>query len=371
MKKLMALSLALLMTLSLAACGSKTEQPSTGSNSSDAEATGFVPSKNVTWICTSSAGGGSDIFSRQIADIMKNEDLVNGQTIVISNETDGSGEVGRNKVATMKAGDADYTLLTFNSGDLMPMVQNTKNRSSNFRILAIMAVDKQLMFSCPASDAKTDYAKAGGDQNDFAAAIEAAKNGTFVVIGGSKGDDITTYQKLLAEVGLTEQQMGYITYDSTSDAITAALGEPTLLGKIMAASLLGAASVGAFSLRESRDDEKVTTESCEEIPMTTITESWKFKKTAGSMPRFGTVAGLALPPALALDYMYNKWRYGDMADVKAEQPGISGMALKAGRFVKEHPVLTTIGSGLIGSQMLRMPRFGRRIVPPVTMKRQA
>ena len=31
----MALSLALLMTLSLVACGSKTEQPSTGSNSSD------------------------------------------------------------------------------------------------------------------------------------------------------------------------------------------------------------------------------------------------------------------------------------------------------------------------------------------------
>ena len=227
MKKFLALSLALLMALSLAACGSKTEQPAASDNSGDAstaESTGFIPSKNVTWSCTSSAGGGSDIFSRQIADIMKNEDLVNGQTIVISNETDGSGEVGRNKVATMKAGDADYTLLTFNSGDLMPMVQNTKNRSSNFRILAIMAVDKQLMFSCPASDAKTDYAKAGGDQNDFAAAIEAAKNGTFVVIGGSKGDDITTYQKLLAEVGLTEQQMGYITYDSTSDAITAALG---------------------------------------------------------------------------------------------------------------------------------------------------
>ena len=227
MKKLMALTLALLMTLSLAACGGKTEQPAaSGSNNSSApaEAAAFVPSKNITWICTSSAGGGSDIFSRKISDIMKNDNLVNGQTIVVSNETDGSGEVGRNKVATMKAGDADYTLLTFNSGDLMPMVKNTKNRSSNFRILAIMAVDKQLLFSCPGSEAKTDYAKAGGDQNDFAAAIEAAKNGTFVVIGGSKGDDITTYGKLLAEVGLTEQQMGYITYDSTSDAITAALG---------------------------------------------------------------------------------------------------------------------------------------------------
>ena len=228
MKKLMALTLALLMTLSLAACGGKkTEQPAaSGSNdsSASAETAAFAPSKNITWICTSSAGGGSDIFSRKIADIMKNDNLVNGQTIVVSNETDGSGEVGRNKVATMKAGDADYTLLTFNSGDLMPMVKNTKNRSSNFRILAIMAVDKQLLFSCPTSESKTDYAKAGGDQTDFAAAIEAAKNGTFVVIGGSKGDDITTYGKLLAEVGLTEQQMGYITYDSTSDAITAALG---------------------------------------------------------------------------------------------------------------------------------------------------
>ena len=224
MKKLMALTLALLMTLSLAACGGKTEQSAPSGDNASTETAAFVPSKNITCICTSSAGGGSDIFSRKIADIMKNDNLVNGQTIVVSNETDGSGEVGRNKVATMKAGDADYTLLTFNSGDLMPMVKNTKNRSSNFRILAIMAVDKQLLFSCPASEAKTDYAKAGGDQNDFAAAIEAAKNGTFVVIGGSKGDDITTYGKLLAEIGLTEQQMGYITYDSTSDAITAALG---------------------------------------------------------------------------------------------------------------------------------------------------
>ena len=227
MKKLMSLTLALLMALSLAACGSKPaekEEAPSQEGSASTETAAFVPEKNITWICTSSAGGGSDIFSRMISDIMKTEDMVNGQTIVVSNETDGAGEIGRNKVATMKAGDADYTLLTFNSGDLMPMVTNTKNRAANFRILAIMAVDKQLLFSCPSSDSKTDYAKAGGDQTDFAAAIEAAKNGTFVVIGGSKGDDITTYNKMLEEVGLTEDQMGYITYDSTSDAITAALG---------------------------------------------------------------------------------------------------------------------------------------------------
>lgn len=223
MKKVFALTLALMMTLSLAACGgSKTEKSAEGGKAA-AETSAFVPEKNITWICTSSAGGGSDIFSRKIADIMSNEDMVNGQTIVISNETDGAGEVGRNKIATMTT-NADYNLLTFNSGDLMPMVTNTANRSSNFRILAIMAVDKQLLFSCGSTTGKTDYAKAGGDLTNFAAAIEAAQNGTHIVIGGSKGDDIATYDALLEELGLTEDQMGYITYDSTGDAITAALG---------------------------------------------------------------------------------------------------------------------------------------------------
>lgn len=218
MKKLAALAVAALtLTASLTACGGGAGGSSAGS---DGE---FVPTKTVTWTCTSSAGGGSDIFSRKIADIMKNEDLVNGQTIVISNETDGAGEVGRNKIATTTM-NADYNLLTFNSGDLMPMVTNTANRSSNFRILAIMAVDKQLLFSCGSATGKTAYAKTGADMTDFAAAIEAAKNGTYVVIGGSKGDDIATYKALIEELGLTEDQMGYITYDSTGDAITAALG---------------------------------------------------------------------------------------------------------------------------------------------------
>jgi putative tricarboxylic transport membrane protein len=173
----------------------------------------FVPTKTVDWVCTSSPGGGSDIFSRQISDIMISEDMVNGQSIVVSNKTDGSGEVGRNEVATMKGDKANYTLLTFNSGDLMPMVENTKNRSENFRILAVMAVDKQLLFK----GKQTKF-------EDFKAAIEAASDGEQVIIGGSKGDDIATYEKLIAELGFSKDVMNYITYDSTGDAITAQLG---------------------------------------------------------------------------------------------------------------------------------------------------
>ncbi len=50
------------------------------------------------------------------------------------------------------------------------------------------------------------------------------KAGNKVVIGGSKGDDIATYQALIAELGVSEDMLTYITYDSTGDAITAALG---------------------------------------------------------------------------------------------------------------------------------------------------
>ena len=203
-KKLMATVLAGVMAVSMLATGC--------GGSKDIKDGKFTPSKSIQWMCTSSAGGGSDIFTRKIGDIMTAENLVNGQTIVVTNNTDGAGEVGRNEVATMK-NNADYQLLTFNSGDLMPMVQNTKNRAANFRILAIMAVDKQLLVKGQ-----------GAKYDKFEDVIAAVQNGEKVVIGGSKGDDIATYQALVAELGVSEDNLTYITYDSTGDAITAALG---------------------------------------------------------------------------------------------------------------------------------------------------
>lgn len=173
----------------------------------------FKPAKQMDWIVTSSAGGGSDIFTRKITEILTEEKIIDGTTFIVNNKTDGSGEIGRNEVANLKGDKANNTLLTFNSGDLMPMVQNTANRSANFNIIAIMAVDKQLIFKGKASKYET-----------FAEAIEAAKGGETIIIGGSKGDDIATYQALLKEIGISQDVMKYITYNSTSEAITAILG---------------------------------------------------------------------------------------------------------------------------------------------------
>ena len=134
MKKFAAIVLAALVAVALFANGS-TEEASSG----------FTPTKDVSWVCTSKPGGGSDIFTTQIKDAMKANGITNAN-IVTDYITDGSGEVGRLQVATTNKAKADYTLLTFNSGDLMPMVKNTDNRVENFRPLAIMAVDKQLLF---------------------------------------------------------------------------------------------------------------------------------------------------------------------------------------------------------------------------------
>ena len=201
MKKFVAIVLSALMVCALFANGTE-----------ETASAGFKPTKDVSWVCTSKPGGGSDIFTTQIKDAMK----VNGITdanIVTEYITDGSGEVGRLQDSTTNKAKADYTLLTFNSGDLMPMVKNTDNRVENFRPLAIMAVDKQLLFV--------------GEQSKYSSwqeIMDALKGGAKIVIAGSKGDDIETYNKLIAELGVPESQLSYIANDATSGAITSLLG---------------------------------------------------------------------------------------------------------------------------------------------------
>jgi len=179
-----------------------------------ANPTGFTPSRDIEWVVTSSPGGGSDIYSRFISDVMTKGNMAGGKTFLVTNKTDGGGEVGRLNVSRVAAGArADHTLLTFNSGDLMPMVKNTANRLANFTPIAIMAEDKQLLFIGESAKYKT-----------FAEVIAAVKGGAKVVIAGSKGDDVATYELLIKELGFSENQLAFIVNDATSAAITSILG---------------------------------------------------------------------------------------------------------------------------------------------------
>ncbi|MBN2656805.1 MAG: tripartite tricarboxylate transporter substrate binding protein [Spirochaetales bacterium] len=173
-----------------------------------AEASGpWAPQKVVEWVVTSSAGGGSSIFTQTIAEIIKNEGLVD-ENIVINYKTDGGGAVGRRMVSTMK--NEAHTLLTFNSGDLQPMVQMEGGDLDGLTPLAVMALDGQIILVNKNSQYKT-----------IQDIISALKGGKRLLMGGSKSDDEAIYNAMKKEVG---GDMEYLRSDSTGEALTQLLG---------------------------------------------------------------------------------------------------------------------------------------------------
>jgi putative tricarboxylic transport membrane protein len=167
----------------------------------------WAPTKNVEWIVTSSAGGGSSIFTQNIVEIIKAEGLVD-QNIIINYKTDGGGAVGRRQVAGMK--DEAYTLLTFNSGDLQPFSTIEGGDLDQVTPLAVMALDGQIIL-----------AKAGSEYQNADDVISALKGGKRLIMGGSKADDEAIFTAVKEQTG---GDIEYLRSDSTSEALTQLLG---------------------------------------------------------------------------------------------------------------------------------------------------
>jgi len=179
--------------------------------SGEAEAAGgdesWTPDRNVEWYCTSSPGGGSSIFTQQIIEIIKEEGLVD-EDILINYKTDGGGAVGRREVSRKNTN--GHTLLTFNNGDLQPLVQLENGDLDMFTPLAVMATDGQILLVRADSRFETGQ--------DF---IDAINAGERIIINGSKGDDINLFERIEEEVG---GDLEYLINDSTGDALTQILG---------------------------------------------------------------------------------------------------------------------------------------------------
>lgn len=115
MKKFIALTLAMLMVLSLAACGSKSnaETSSSTGTSSSAPATSATetpktdfPTKAITVIIPYDAGGGSDLMTRKVCSIVEQQ---TGWTLTCTNVPGGSGATGYVELLSRKAD--GYTVL--------------------------------------------------------------------------------------------------------------------------------------------------------------------------------------------------------------------------------------------------------------------
>ncbi|MBQ1835217.1 MAG: hypothetical protein II111_05825 [Oscillospiraceae bacterium] len=169
-------------------------------------ADGWKPDGEVKFVVCSSAGGGSDIYTRKMIDII-NGDGIADTKFVVDYMTDGGGESGRQYVSTARRG--DRLLVAMEYGGFANMLLNTTFRIEDFRCVAVVAEECQILLATP----KVKYAS-------LKDAIEAAKNGTIVTIAGSGQADQQMYSMMCKEFGLTSSQMTYIRCSSTSEAIT-------------------------------------------------------------------------------------------------------------------------------------------------------
>lgn len=203
MKKFLAIMLAMLMILSFAACGE-----SAPAESGDAGDATWEPSGSIDFVCPYSAGGGSDVCARTIADVMKD---YTSATAVVQNLSGGGGMVGTSYVVA-KAGD-DMTLITYAPGQLASAIVNSPECNwDKLTQLCVLALEEQTL-----------CVQAGkfADLNELIA-YSQAHPGEVTIAGTTIGNEDHMCVEMLnkyANAGFT-----YVTYDSAGDIATALLG---------------------------------------------------------------------------------------------------------------------------------------------------
>jgi len=185
-KKLFSMSVALILLLAVTACGSKpaandakpADQPQQAATQPTAEkkeeqkAEFNYPEKNLNWTIAFGPGGGNDIMSRTIIDILKKHNLYS-KDIIAENRQGGSGAVGWGYLNSHK-GDPYQISSTSGSFITTPLVSDPGFNYESFTPVALMATDDMVL-----------VVKGDAPYNTLEEFIEAAKTrGKKMAIGG-------------------------------------------------------------------------------------------------------------------------------------------------------------------------------------------
>ena len=171
----------------------------------------WEPTRRVEWNLTVNPGGGNDIFTRNIIEIMRTNGISNAD-FVVNYQTDGQGEVARMRVA--RAGADAHTLLGFTSGELGQMLHAGNTTMDNFTPLAILAADKHILLVHPNSRYQS-----------IEDILQGVREGRNISLGGAKGEDEVILFEMMCDVlGIPRDAIPFIGYISNADAITATLG---------------------------------------------------------------------------------------------------------------------------------------------------
>lgn len=201
-----------------------------GSGSSEASSGSDYPQKSIEFVVPYSAGGGSDIIARQIADIAQKKEFT-AQSVMVVNKPGASGGVG-NAYVYGKAGD-DYTLMTMNSGHaLSARVAKADVTADMFTPIANVAIDNAFLA------VKADY-----QYKTMEEIIEAAKaNPNSISVGAvGKGSEDHLCYAMLQETGA---QFKYISYEGSGDVVSAVLGGHVDIGIFNPSEFIGQVEAG-------------------------------------------------------------------------------------------------------------------------------
>lgn len=210
------LTIAFLLLTLAAGCGtSQTKAPastaSSGSTPAPAEKKLDYPTKSIEFVVPFAAGGGSDIFARNIERVISSKKLI-PQPLVIMNKEGASGSIGYAYVA-QKKGDP-YSLATVSSSFYTaPILGQSPVTYKNFTPIAGLAMDTLIL-----------TVKADSKFQSVQSIIDEAKAKPKTLnVGGTSGtsDDAVMYY---AFGDRTKTDMKYVPFNSGAEVVTALLG---------------------------------------------------------------------------------------------------------------------------------------------------
>jgi len=151
MKRRLLPALALLLAVLLAACGGGVAGGGAGGDGSEAaggsegggQAGGDYPSETLNWTIAFGPGGGNDILSRTMIDIIEKNDLYS-QPIVAENREGGSGAVGWGFLFN-QAGNPYHISTTSGSSITTPLEADTPWDPTSFTPVALLASDELIL----------------------------------------------------------------------------------------------------------------------------------------------------------------------------------------------------------------------------------
>lgn len=214
MKRIFSLVLALAMALTLVACGNKPANSDTdGDGDTQQETKLDWPKKTITIICPYSAGGGSDLMSRAVADELAKR---LGVSVVVDDKPGGSGSIGMQLLAASK--NDGYTLILTACGacTLSPWLNDVTYTDESFA--PICQVSASPSFICVRKDSGI---------TTFDELVEKAKANPGTITVGSSGAGSSHHIGLAAlGLGLADDAnlFQHIAYGGGAEAVTNLLG---------------------------------------------------------------------------------------------------------------------------------------------------